>query len=176
MASVPGVGGEVKTRNAVSKLVKIPGRDIAESNGNTLYEKLLQKAVDLAYEDVFTRARGQEAKLSLLKVYVQQPEAYTSNSVWLKDAIWALTTGSIGVDRRKKPADPVKSAIAHIKTMSPGVSQLKICSKLDVMKISLPQRYWSSSDHSWVGAFYDQKIRRRLRSYISKIKPLAAQL
>ncbi len=81
MASVPGVGGEVKTRNAVSKLVKIPGRDIAESNGNTLYEKLLQKAVDLAYEDVFTRARGQEAKLSLLKVYVQQPEAYTSNSV-----------------------------------------------------------------------------------------------
>jgi hypothetical protein len=176
MTSVPGVGGEVKTRNAVSKLVKIPGRDVAEPNGNTLYEKLLQKAVDLAYEDVFTRTRGQEAKLSLLKAYVQQPEAYTSKSGWFRDAICALNVEIARIDRKRKPADPLKDTIANIKAQSPRISHRKICSKLDVMKISLPQRYWRSSDHSWAGAFYDQKIRRRLKSYFSKIKRSATQL
>src|SRR6266566_5228647 len=149
MASVPGVGGEVKTSNAVSKLVKMPGHEVVESNGNTLEDKFLEKAVDRAYQDVFTRAHDPEAKLSILKSYAQQSEAFTSKSVWLKEAICALTLGSAaGIDRRRKPADPLKDRIVRIKAKYPKISQLKICSKLDAMKIPLPQRYWSSSDHS----------------------------
>jgi hypothetical protein len=177
MASVPGVGGEVKTSNAVSKLVKMPGHELVESNGNTLEDKFLEIAVDRAYQDAFTRAHDPEAKLSILKIYAQQSEAFTSKSVWLKEAIWALTLGSAaGIDRRRKPADPLKDRIAKIKAQSPKLSHLKICSMLDGMKESLPKRWRSSSNSLWTDAYRDKKTNPRLKSYISKIKPSTTQL
>ena len=176
MASVPGVGREVKTSNAVSKLVKMPGHEVVESNGNTLEDKFLEKAVDRAYQDVFTRAHDPEAKLSILKSYAQQSEAYTNKSVWLKRAICALDVEVARTDRRRKPAGLLKDTIANIKAKSPRISHFKICSRLDGMNISLPARWRSSSNALWTDAYHDKKVNPRLKSFFSKIKTRATQL
>jgi hypothetical protein len=169
MGSVPRVVAEVKTSNAVSKLVKMPGRDVAEPSGNTLYEKLAEKAADRVYGEEFVRARSQEGKLAILKAYAQLPEAYVNHSEWLAGAIRALTSGTMRVDQRKKPLDPVKSAVAKIKAKSPKIPHLKICSKLDAMNIRLPERWRSLTNRTWTGAYSDEKIKRRLKPYFSKV-------
>jgi hypothetical protein len=168
MTSMPSCEAEFNSGSAVAKLVKKENREIAVAR-NALYEKLLETYVDQLYAEAFARARGQEAKVLILQQYIEQPESGENISAWVKNAIRGLNLTVATIDRRKKPEDQVKNAIATIKTAQPNISHLKICSRLDAMNVQLPERWRTASNYTWSHAFRNETFRPRLKSYFSKI-------
>jgi hypothetical protein len=161
---------EIRANGAISKLVKPVRNQLLKPAGNILFDSLLKIGVDQQYAARLKRARSPKDKLMLMQEYVELGEAYTRTPAWLNNAICGIRNIPATIDRRRKP-NPLKTTIVDIKTRQPRISQKHICRDLDRRKVELPKQWQVSGNRTWMHAYLDKNVRRRLKPYFSKIKP-----
>lgn len=136
-----------------------------------LFRMFLAKETDTLYVEAFARARSPQTKRSLLKRYLQEPEACTNKSEFLQTAIDKVLSELSPSSHSKRTPDALKARIADVKTRLPDISHSKLCSKLDDIDEPVPARWSSELNRTWTFAFKDKKVRNRMKVYFSKIKP-----
>jgi hypothetical protein len=78
---------------------------------------------------------------------------------------------SARVLRQTQPRqDLTKAVIAQLKADNPGISQAKICSKLDARQVPVPKP-WQEYERTWSHALRHPKLKSRVKKHISSVKP-----
>ena len=128
------------------------------------------------------RSKGiRQKKLSSVSVdnvikLVEKSLSYVVRRMQDKIILRGLVSGS--QPRTGPPLNPVKYTIATLKGMNPGITQRRICSKLDSMNdykpgsVPLPESWQKLGERTWSFAWKNPSLNNRVKRYISGINPL----